>query len=88
MMKNNLKKLNREVFDVVRERIKLLQANISEIQQPPPPPPTKENWELEVAFSLELHDWLLKDELKLKQKSRELWLKEGEKVSIYQIAKG
>ena len=87
MMKNNLKKLNREVFDVVRERIKLLKANISEIQQPPPPP-TKENWELEVAFSLELHDWLLKDELRLKQKSRELSLKEGEKVSIYQTAKG
>ena len=30
MMKKNLKKLNREVFDVVRERIKLLQANIFE----------------------------------------------------------
>ena len=48
MMKNNLKKLNREVIDVVRERIKLLQANISEIQQPPPPPQQKktENWKL------------------------------------------
>ena len=47
MMKNNLKKLNREVFDVVRERIKLLQANISEIQQPPPPKQKKtENWKL------------------------------------------
>lgn len=29
-------------------------------------PPIKENLELEVAFSLELDDWLLKDELILK----------------------
>ena len=41
-------------------------------------PPTKENLELEATLSLELDDWLLKDELRLKQKSRELWLEEGD----------
>nr|POE51180.1 hypothetical protein CFP56_49397 [Quercus suber] len=73
--KKDLKKWNREVFGIVRERIKSLQANIAEIQLKPP---TKENLELEAALSLELEDWLLRDELRLKQKSRELWLTEGD----------
>ena len=68
-IKKDLKKWNREVFGIVKERIKSLQANIVEIQQKPP---TRENLELEAALSLELDDWLLKDELRLKQKSREL----------------
>ena len=34
---------------------------------------------MEAALSLELDDWLLRDELRLKQKSRELWLKEGDR---------
>ena len=61
--KKDLKKWNKEVFGIVRERIKSLQANIAEIQQKPP---TKENLELEAALSLELDDWLLRDELRLK----------------------
>lgn len=61
--KKDLKKWNREVFSIVRDKIKLLQTNIVEIQQKTP---TKENLQLEVALSLELDDWLLKDELTLK----------------------
>ena len=39
---------------------------------------TKENLEYEVALSLELDEWLTKEEMMMKQKSRELWLKEGD----------
>ena len=39
---------------------------------------TKENLEYEVALSLELDEWLTKEEIMMKQKSRELWLKEGD----------
>jgi hypothetical protein len=39
--------------------------------------PTKENLELEVALNHELNEWIEREELKWKKKSRELWLKEG-----------
>ena len=61
--KKDLKKWNKGVFGLVRERIKAKQANIAEIQQKPP---TKENLKLEASLNLELDDWLTKEELRWK----------------------
>ncbi|KAF3956171.1 hypothetical protein CMV_018682 [Castanea mollissima] len=52
--KNELEKWNKEHFGNVRERIKVLEKKIEEVQGAEP---TKENLELEVALSLELDDW-------------------------------
>ena len=59
--KNELKKWNKEHFGNVRERIKVLEKKIEEVQGVEP---TKENLELEAALSLELDDWLAKQSLK------------------------
>lgn len=59
--KKDLKKWNKEVLGLVRERIKAIQANIAKIQQKPP---TK--LELEASLNLELDDWLTKEELRWK----------------------
>ena len=74
--KNELKKWNKEHFGNIKERIKELEKKIEEVQGVEP---TKENLELEAALSLELDDWLAKQSLKQHKKSREIWLKEGDR---------
>ena len=54
---------------MTQPRIKELEHKIEEIRGLDP---TKENLELEAALCLELNDWLDKEEIKWKQKSREL----------------
>ena len=70
--RDKLKEWNKTQFGYARTRIKELEKKIEEIQNRAP---TQENLEVEVALCLELEKWLEWEEVKLKQKSRELWLK-------------
>uniref|UniRef100_A0A2N9ET81 Reverse transcriptase domain-containing protein n=2 Tax=Fagus sylvatica TaxID=28930 RepID=A0A2N9ET81_FAGSY len=75
-----LKDWNKAYFGMAQTRIKELEHKIEEIRGLDP---TKENLELEAALCLELNDWLEKEEIKWKQKSRELWLREGDRNSKF-----
>jgi hypothetical protein len=75
-----LKKWNKECFGYAKTRIKELEKRIADLQDLEPSP---SNLEQEAALSLELNDWLEREELKWRQKSRELWLKERDKNSKF-----
>uniref|UniRef100_A0A7N2MCG6 Uncharacterized protein n=1 Tax=Quercus lobata TaxID=97700 RepID=A0A7N2MCG6_QUELO len=66
---------NRNQFGYAKTKIKETEARIKEVQERAP---TKENLELEATLYLELDEWLERVDLKWRQKSRELWIKEGD----------
>ena len=72
--RRDLKRWNKSCFGSSRERIKELEQKIARIQSLKA---TKENLELEASLSLELDEWLAREDLKWKQKSREIWIREG-----------
>ena len=77
---DELKSWNKNHFGYAKTRIKELEKLIEEVRGRDP---TKENLEIEVALCLELEEWMEKEELKWKQKSRELWLREGDRNSKF-----
>ena len=74
------KKLEQSTFGNSKEKIKGLKIKIAEIQQSAP---TRENLELEASLNLELDEWLAREDMRLRQLSRELWVKEGACNSRY-----
>ena len=46
-------------------------------------PPTRENLQLEASLNLELDEWLDREDIRLRQMSRELWVKEGDRNSRF-----
>ena len=73
--RRDLKRWNKSCLGSSREKIKELEQKIAQIQSLEA---TKENLELEVSLSLELDEWLVREDLKWKQKSREIWIREGD----------
>ena len=65
----NLQDWNRNQFGFAKTKIREIEARIKEVQDQAL---TKENLELEAALYLQLDEWMEMEDLKWKQKSREL----------------
>ena len=74
--RDTLRKWNKKVFGNCQNKINSLLLGIKEIQQGPP---IENSGALEDALQSKLSKWLLRSETLWSQKSRELWLKLGDR---------
>jgi hypothetical protein len=78
--KSALKKWNRDVFGHCQKRINDITEQLQKIQHKDC---TEENYKSEVMLQSEMNEWLLRSEMLWRQKSREMWLKDGDKNSKF-----
>jgi hypothetical protein len=71
-----LKKWNKETFGLCQTRIKELSTKLEQVQAGSV---SEKNSLMEASIQKELNSWLLNNESLWKQKSRQVWLKEGDK---------
>uniref|UniRef100_A0A2N9J298 CCHC-type domain-containing protein n=1 Tax=Fagus sylvatica TaxID=28930 RepID=A0A2N9J298_FAGSY len=71
---------NKYIFGETKSRIRELEDRLRVVQDLDP---SSANLAIEASLSVELNEWLEREELKWKQKSRELWLKEGDRNSKF-----
>ncbi|XP_060969894.1 uncharacterized protein LOC133037094 [Cannabis sativa] len=75
-----LSKWNKECFGICRKKLDHLESLLTEVQNWTP---SLENTQLESALLLEIDEIEARQEAIWKQKSRELWLKEGDRNSRF-----
>ncbi len=78
--KSALKKWNRDVFGHCQKRINDITEQLQKIQHKDC---TEENYKFEVMLQSEMNEWLLRSEMLWRQKSREMWLKDGDRNSKF-----
>lgn len=78
--KSALKKWNKDVFGHYQKRINDITEQLQKIQHKDC---IEENYKSEVMLQSEMNEWLLRSEMLWRQKSREMWLKDGDRNSKF-----